>query len=176
MVPYVNAFESAPSPIGFASSAAFRGPPRWVESSCARPTDKLDSVAWTVQEVLLLTRATLPRFPKLVSVPGVPAALPGKKICAYSAHTRFRVESTLRILYAYSFSTYESFNKRAPTRMWVRPCEAWTRAFRVSRILDLHAGHGVNSPAGPAVLDYGNQLKLLPWGYRRDTLGIPVEY
>ena len=36
--------------------------------------------------------------------------------------------------------------------------------------------HGFNSPAGPAVLDHGNQLKLPPLGYRRETLGIPVEY
>ena len=34
----------------------------------------------------------------------------------------------------------------------------------------------LNSPAGTAVLDHGNQLKLLPLGYRRETLGIPVEY
>ena len=88
--PYVNAFESAPSPIGFASSAAFRGPPRWVESSCARPTDELDSVAWTVQEVLSLTPGTLH---------GIPAALP-----------RF----PMRILCAYSFWTHDIFNKTSP--------------------------------------------------------------
>ena len=99
-------------------------------SPCARPTDELDSVAWTVQEILSLTQgalhgipAALPRFPKLASVPGIPAAFPGKKICAYSAntlrilcaysaHTRFRVENTLRIL----FSTHDIFNKTSPDK------------------------------------------------------------
>ena len=90
--------------------------PLWVESSCARPTDELDSVAWTVQEVLSLTPgalhgipAALPRFPKLASVPWIPAAIPGKKICAYCAHT-------LHTLCAYSFSTHEINNKTCPDK------------------------------------------------------------
>ena len=53
--------------------------------------------------------AALPRFPKLASVPGIPAALPGKKICAYSAHT-------LRTLCTYSFSSHKIFNRTSPDK------------------------------------------------------------
>ena len=60
------------------------------------------------------------------------------------------------MVHPYVFATSESFSRWAQTTPTQR--------------------HGFNSPAGPAVLDHGNQLKLLPLGYRRETLGIPVEY
>ena len=80
------------------------------------PRTSLTRTLGQFQEIFSLTPvalpgipAALPRSPKLASVPGFLAALPGKKICAYSAHT-------LRTLCAYSFSTHEIFNKTSPDK------------------------------------------------------------